>query len=566
MQIFRTRLFQRGLTAALTIGLLGLGAVATGQASAQDKPMLMEGKDTLFQRVLVRDATSRFDAPDGAAGAAVAPLTSLYVYARDAAWVQVGMDDQGGSLFWVPETTTTPWNQNIVATFEASENLDRLLFFANRDPIYDLLELETPGLRAQEYREEAEAAAAGGAPSEAVVALGPRRVVDQRDNLYVMPIIDYEEEVFDSGAFVNLLQVAVARAQPGGSSPAPAPSDRKSVPEEGAEQDTPNAAPDAPRDPNVYRAGVVFVVDTTISMNPYIQATRSALRDVYETIDAAGMSDAVSFGLIGYRDALEAAPDLGYATRTFVTLQDGTNADSFLAGIDTMTEAKNSSRNFREDAYAGVEHALTALDWSGFDGRFIVLVTDAGPRKVDDEFSQTGLSGQGLNQVVRERIGGAIAVFHLKTERGANDHASAEAEYRELTRFPNQPPFYYDIKNGDTEEFRQQAQALGAFLATDVQRFQTNPEDRLRKDGRRSIPDMDSEGGGTSGTDDDAEAGRFAGLLSAGRTMQLAYLGRTEGVKAPDVFEAFVADRDFDRTGLKPLSIRVLITKGPPPI
>ena len=560
MQIFRTRLFQRGLTAVRMVGLLGLGLISTGQASAQDKPMLMEGKDTLFQRVLVRDATSRFDAPNGAAGTAVAPLTSLYVYARDEDWVQVGPDDTGSSLFWVPEPTTTPWNQNIVATFEASENLEPLLFFANRDPIYDLLELESPGLRAQEYREQAQAAAAGGAPSEDVVALGPRRVVNQRDNLYVMPIIDYEEEVFDSGAFVNLLQVAVARAQPGQTTPTPAPSVRKSVPEEGAEPDTPNASPDAQGKPDGYRAGVVFVVDTTISMNPYIQATRAALRDVYQTIEEAGMSDAVSFGLIGYRDALEAAPELEYATRTFVNLQEGTNAASFLAGIDTMTEAKNSSRNFREDSFAGVEHALTALDWSGFDGRFIVLVTDAGPRKVDDEFSQTGLSGQGLNQVVRERIGGAIAVFHLKTERGANDHASAEAEYRELTRFPNQPPFYFDIENGDQEVFRQQAQALGAFLASDVQRFQINPEDTLRKDGRRAIPDMD-EGDGTSGTDD-AEAGRFAGLLSAGRTMQLAYLGRTEGVKAPDVFEAFVADRDFDRTGLKPLSIRVLITKA----
>ena len=554
MQVTCDRLFRIFAMAALSLGM----AVLPGTPLlAQDKPLLMDGKDTLFQRVLIRDATARYDAPDGTAGEAVAPLTPLFVYGRDNAWVQVGFEDEGEGLFWVPEASTTAWNQNIVATFEASENIDRLLFFADTDPIYDLLELETPGLRAQEYREEAEAAESGGTPSEAVVALGPRRVVDQRDNLYVMPIIDFEEEVFDSGAFVNLLQVAVARAQPGGrqpSNPAPPASDRKVVPEEG----TPNATPDADRKTDGYRAGVVFVVDTTISMNPYIQATRSALREVYQTIDAAGMSDSVAFGLIGYRDALDAAPDLGYATRTFVQLQDGTDAATFLAGIDTMTEAENSSRNFREDAYAGVEHALTAMDWSGFDGRFIVLVTDAGPREVGDKYSQTGLSGQGINQVVRERIGGAIAVFHLKTPRGANDHASAEAAYRELARFPNQPPFYYDIENGDAEIFREQAQSLGAFLAKDVQRFQTDPDDTLRKDGRRAIPEGD--GGGSSEPEDDG--GRFAGLLSAGRTMQLAYLGRTQGAKAPDVFEAYVADRDFDRTGLKPLSIRVLITKA----
>ena len=44
--------------------------------------------------------------------------------------------------------------------------------------------------------------------------------------------------------------------------------------------------------------------------------------------------------------------------------------------------------------------------------------------------------------------------------------------------------------------------------------------------------------------------------------MQLAFLGRSDGASAPDVFEAYVSDRDFDRTGLKPLSIRVLITKA----
>lgn len=32
--------------------------------------------------------------------------------------------------------------------------------------------------------------------------------------------------------------------------------------------------------------------------------------------------------------------------------------------------------------------------------------------------------------------------------------------------------------------------------------------------------------------------------------MQLAYLGRTNGTRAPDVFEAYEADRDFERTGL----------------
>ena len=540
-----TRLMRYPAALLLTAALWAAGLPMP--VAGAETPLLMPGEDSLFQRVLVRDATARHDAPNGTAGTALPPLTPLFVYERQEGWLRVAPGEQGEASFWVPESATTPWNQNIVATFEASENVGRLLFFGSRDPIYDLLELETPGLRAQALRDAAEAAESGGAASEDVIALGPQTVIDQRNSLYVMPIIDYEEEVFDNGTFVNLLKVAVARARPGtgaGATPEPAP--------------VPQAQSPAPAPPQDYRLGVVFVVDTTISMDPYIRATRDALREVYAAVEAAGMSDAVSFGLVGYRDNVAAAPDLGYAAQTFVTLQDGLTAERFLSGIDRMTEAKASSRNFREDSYAGIHHAMTDLDWSGFSGRFVVLVTDAGPRSSDDEWSQTGLSGTGMNQVVRERIGAAIAVLHLRTPKGANDHARAEAEYRDLARFPNQAPFYFGIEGGDPAAFRDGARQLGNLLAADVARFRDKPAPLPRGDGSRTI----TEGDGAAPAPAGPEAGRFDGLLSAGRTMQLAYLGSTDGARAPDVFEAYVADRDFDRTGLKPLSIRVLITKA----
>lgn len=293
-----------------------------------------------------------------------------------------------------------------------------------------MLELETPGQLAQEYRASAESAEQGGAPSEKIVALGPRRVVDQRRNLYVMPIIDYEEEVFDNGPFVNLLRVAVARAQPGGAQK------QSSQPDLGQRIKEEKSANGSGNDEG-YTLGVVFVVDTTISMDPYIDGTRDALREVYRAVNEAGVSDAVSFALVGYRDNLAAAPALDYSKRTFVSLEDGTAAKRFLDGIGTMGEAGVSSLHYREDAYAGIEHAINSLDWSGFDGRFVVLITNASPREAGDKYSQTGMSGPGMNQMVRERINGAIAVLHLKTPDGKNDHARAEAAYRDLARFPN---------------------------------------------------------------------------------------------------------------------------------
>lgn len=513
--------------------LLAPGAEAQGRT-----PLLMEGKDSLFQRVLIRDATERRDAPDGTAGARLAPLQPLFVYAKDGDWVQVGRDDRGDDLFWVEAEATVAWRQNIVATFEGSENLGRVLFFANEDAVYTAVESEDPARTAGEMRQAALQAEQGGGASEDVVALGPRATPDLRQNLYVMPILESEEAVLESnGAFVNVLKVAVARADAGA---AVAPSG-----DSGAITEAPVALPEVDREN--FRAGVVFVVDTTISMEPYIRGTRAALEEVYRSFGDLG-SEAVSFGLIGYRDSLEAAPDLGYDVRTFVTLQDGSDPAAFLAGIDSMTEAKSTSRNFREDSYAGIEAALNQLDWADFGARYIVLVTDAGPREAGDPFSSTGLTARALNSLVKERLNAALAVMHLRSEKGAQDHASAEAAYRDLARQANQGSLYFPVENGDPTTYQDAARRLGALIVEQVSDFRGGggiPEAPAMDD-PSAIPESDPL------TD---------ALRSAGRTMQLKYLGREGGVAAPDVFEAYVADRDFDRPGLKPLSIRLLLSK-----
>ncbi|NOD64580.1 MULTISPECIES: vWA domain-containing protein [unclassified Ruegeria] len=501
-----------------------LAALAVPALAQSKSPLPIEGKTSLFQRVLIRERIEAKPAPDSdGTAAALSPLQVFFVYDRDGDWMQIGASDQGDDLMWIPAAASIPWNQNIVATLEGSDNVGRVLFFNDIDPIYDIIESENPAGLAKDARDEALAAEQGGEPSETVIALGPRETIDQRQNLYVMPILSTEEAVFDIGPFVNLLQVAVASANAPNT---PLPSD-----DAGAGD---------------LKTAVVFVVDTTISMEPYIRATRDALQEVYREAAGSAAADAVSFGLVGYRDSLEAAPGLGYDVRTFVDLQEGLNVDNFLNGIDQMQEADSSSKNFREDSYHGIEHALEDMDWSGFGARFIVLVTDAGPREFDDQYSSTGLSAESLNRIIRERIGGAMAVMHLRTDRGAKDHPSAEAAYKQLTAFPNSAPLYFPIQNGDPEVYRETARTLGAIVAQQTSSY--------RRSGGDEILDEDAVS--------DEGDGRFSGLSTAGRTMQLAYLGKTEGARAPDLFEAYVADRDFDRTGLKPLSIRLLISKA----
>lgn len=540
-------------SALIRCALLGLGlplcSLALACPSRAETPLLMEGKTSLHQRVLIREITPRHSAPDQPLPDRLKPLQAFYVYAREGDWLQVGAEETGADLFWVRASATTDWKQNIVATLEGSENLGRLLFFDGYDSAYGVVEAEDPALAAAALRAEAEAAEAGGPRSERLVALGPRTTVDMRRNLYVMPILSSEEAVFENGNFVNLLQVAVARANPdraeapSASAAAPAPlTAADEVPLEDGEAPAP-AAPGSG-----YRAGVVFVVDTTISMQPYIDATRAALTEIYAQAGRSGASDKFAFGLIGFRDDAAAVPGLDYQTRTFVTLQHGASPEKFLAGMEEMTEARVSTRSFREDSYAGIDQAISAIDWTGFGARFIVLVTDAGPREAGDPLSATGLSAEGLSALARERARAAIMVMHLRTPKGAKDHATAEAAYRRLAAQPNGDPLYFPIEKGTPEIYRQKAHDVGAFIVDQVTRFQ---------DGASDLPDAP----GVAAEPAPADAG-LAAVASVGRTMHLAWLGSQKGEKAPDVFEAVVADRDFDRPGLKPLSIRVLISKS----
>ncbi|WP_299845562.1 vWA domain-containing protein [uncultured Roseovarius sp.] len=510
-----------------------ISTLVAAPGSARE-PQKMDGKDTLYKRVLIREVTNQYDSPDGTAGASLAPLQPLYVYAQDGDWIQVGPDDKGETLFWIEESKSTPWRQNIVATFEGSENLGRVLFFRTEDGVYETVESEDPARVAADFREGALAAENGGAPSDDIVALGPRATPDLRKNLYVMPILKSEEAILESNnAFVNVLKVAVARAGATGNSSGE------------ITENTP--LPEVDREN--YRAAIVFVVDTTISMEPYIKGTEAALKEVYQSFADKGIEDAVSFGLIGYRDNIEAAPDLGYDVRTFVNLNEGRDAQTFFAGIDQMNEAESTSRNFREDAYMGIDHAVETMDWSEYGARYIVLVTDASPREASDKYSATGLTAAALNSLVKERLQAFTSVLHLKTEKGRKDHAKAEGAYRELVRRSNQDSLYLPVENGDETLYREAARKIGTVATQQVLDFRNGviPDD----EGSRPIPDASS-----------ADDGFTAALQSAGRTMQLAYLGRQSGAKAPDVFEAYVADRDFDRPGLKPLSIRLLLTKS----
>ena len=219
--------------------------------------------------------------------------------------------------------------------------------------------------------------------------------------------------------------------------------------------------------------------------------------------------------------------------------------------VANLKQATVSSKEFSEDAYAGVSQALNEINWNNFGGRYLVLITDAGAIEGDNPISTTGLDAKQLRLEAQHR-GVALYTLHLKTPSGKNNHEIAQAQYNELS-FNNylNKPLYYPVNAGDVNEFGQKVDTLASALTAQVKQAYSGEE------AAGSVLTATTK---TGGDPKKSEIEEDAVLL--GKAMQLAYLGEVKGTKAPPVFKAWVSDRDFAKPTVPTAEARVLLTKS----
>ena len=500
----------------MTIGALTAAAMLQVQpALAQvDRPLLQQGKSALYQRVIaVPGAALAREAGDMSDRRTIPPFTAYYVYERQSIgereWLSVGSDSVGSIEGWLPGDEAIAWRQTLTVAFRDPAEHERVLLFGDRDSLRKIVAEDD----AQTYNRLREQAKQGVSADSPVVAIQPDSHVDIRRNFYLVPILSHED-VLVSGQQARLLRVATVPLQ-----------DTATIIE-------------------AYRTGIVFVIDSTVSMKPYIDATRDVMERVYRSIDAAELADYVSYGLVAFRDNTTAVPGLGYVTRTFGDLEAGRSGEAFLASIDSVDSAAVSSEGFNEDAYAGVAEAIRSIDWNGYYARYVIVVTDAGPRAADDPLSATGLGAESLRQLAADKDI-VIGVYHLKTPAGKENHAYAEAEYRQLSDVAGIGEFYYPVETGDVDEFEK---ALGALTG------QLTGQVRAAASGQPPVRKTVSESG------DELEAFQEK-VNRLGYGLRMRYLREQSGDQVPSLFNAWLIDRDFAAPEERALDVRVLLTR-----
>ncbi|PFG26810.1 serine/threonine-protein kinase PpkA [Pseudomonas lurida] len=493
---------------------------AVAEVDGGQRPLLMAGKKTLFQRVLSKPG-ARLSADAGSApGKALPAFSVLYVYQRKdidgSPWVRVGAATDGRSDGWLPASQVSDWKQSLVLKFTERSGRAPVMFLRQSAEVEKLLADPSAAkgvlAKAQKNSED----------NSQILALEPSASAVPQNQFYLLPIFDAKESFDENGQPVQLLNVASIDP---GSSAASKPS-------------TPviNANADA------FRTAVVLVVDTTVSMQPYIDQVRDVVHELQTRIAERGELDSVSFGMVGFRSSIKKTPGLEYVAKTLISLEQGRDPQRFLDMARQVKASTVSSHSFNEDAFAGVMQAVDGMDWSGYGGRIILLVTDAGALRKNDPFAATQMNEAEVRQAA---LGKQIKIYalHLRTDAGKKTHAGAESQYRILTADANPQigDLYTPVPGGDVRKLGERVDEIGTVFANLVHQVRSNTP--------QPVPLLNS-------------APSLADKSAAvGYAMHMDFLGRKAASQAPQLVSAWTADRDLTNPALPAFQVCVMLTK-----
>ena len=451
---------------------------------------------------------------------------------------------------WLKTNAATEWPQAITMVFTDQMGRQPVLFFKDHQALEELCSADSIKDTIEQYvtlfRKNVKL------PSDCpVIASEPfdeEGQVSQKD-FYLLPVINIDRQFSDSGT--QLLEVACLD---------PGIADTKKDEKAMVEEKNTSAIG--------MRTGIVFVVDTTKSMRPYIEQTKEIIRNVFDRMQSSPAKDKIAFAVIAFRSRPELGPGTEYNAKVvsdFTTVSERAKLEDLLSGLE---ETKASTHTFDEDSLAGVKMAVDSLQWDMVDGKIILLVTDAGPlsgpqdkRLADtkkDRSSTTGMTSESMADYLRTN-GIFLTALHVKTPQGKNDHPYAEKSYRELARLSNGRSSYLAIEAKTTAEGEARFRSVGKTIA-DI--FCKIAENQIRG-AQASRPKIQDERKELSAED---QARQIA--EACGYAMQLRFVGDRKKTTAPHVVKAWIADSDLtsleehpDNAPLPAVEAAVLLTK-----
>jgi hypothetical protein len=515
-------------------------------------PVRVRGKKTLYLKLLTRPFSRIYAEPDDekVQYEKVDTFRIYYAYSTPSeipGFYEVGTDDRGNIIGFMKEEDVIEWKQYLTLRFTNKEQ-KQTLFFRDLSDVENLIYSQNRASQIADIRRKIREISNGSIRPDdfPVIAVEPPGYVNIFLKPYLLPILSYKQVSFDDET-TRILKVA--SAVKGERKPN---SKLKMGQLEGDYRYSENADLISK-----FKADVVFVIDTTISMQPYIERIRWAVQQVAEAI--ADVSGGISFGLVAYRDDPSKVPGLEYRTKIFCDLEEGRDINTFLSKVGEVREASVPSIGFDEDVWAGIYTALK--DREGLKRRenatlFIIQIGDAGAH---DYIGETDFNALSIGQMAEDEYGKKnskvwIFSWHLKTPAAKKAHniGKAEAQFKTMVSKLPGVAFYRSIGNGSPEEFAYQTNSL---VKSFVDALKTSMQGRL--------PEISQKSGRADIT---VEEEIDMAVKAAIRAATLERIGTSKTMSgeltAPRDIQAWTLDRNLEDPQSKPMEVMLLITRN----
>lgn len=518
----------------------------------------------------------------------VKAFSPVYVFAREdldyanpadpKGWYQVGATVRQ-PLGWMQARDLMEWRQALVVSYThpgtgGEDDRKRVLMFNTQEALETVLGAEDRvGQVNQLYAQVQQ-----GHKPDTLISMEPKDFLNIENTFYILPVVGYKVETrFDDET--RLLRIAAAvpgqRATPGNETTL----QNQGYLKEQVGTEEVQLQGDLAKQ---LTADIVFVMDLTGSMGPYVELTKQAIMELAKGVIAdPEVSKAVRFGFVGYRDSIALMPKLEFTAKNFTP--DLLENTPF---VDLVTQqvsaAKVTSDDYTEEVYAGVKEALNTTRWR--DGlRFMVLVGDASAHEPDHPQSTTKLDAPRVRSLADEANAYAFAI-HLRDPQFNPDWPTAEQQFGAIaTNKGTDRPALFGVDVTKPEEFQSWAQLIAGEISQVIKQAQQTG----KVEPRTLVPaprpaEGTAEPAPVDGADGQPVAAPAPGpLMEGGPGIPLPaplpdegiqdvrqviaaalvdYLGSKEG-KPPRDFTAWAMDRDLLDPRIKSLDVRLLISR-----
>ncbi|MBM9519416.1 VWA domain-containing protein [Desulforhopalus vacuolatus] len=561
-------------------------------------PVKLAGKKVLPLQVLTKPYSTIYAEQDEKSAVVRDNLPAFqpfYVYTTpnpgdremETGWYEVGSDNHGTVVGWMKQDDVFEWKQALCLAYTLPLGRKPVLMFDSLGYIKELAGKEKD-VRIDQTASLYKTIDSGAVPSNfPVKSVEPKKAVDISKEFYLLPILDYQ--VIDIGPMEGRLVQLAAVTNAGAGAREKSDIRTNSDYLAGASSSVSEVTKKTLQKINF---DVVWVVDTTSSMQPYIDQALAIIKQVSETLGSEELAkQSLNFGIWGYRDSERDINGIGYTTHNYTPQLQG--VDDFVKTLQNVKVTQVGSVDYPEDLFSGVTEGITHTAWTPGAVRFMVILADAPSHKAGHKWNLSGNEENSLHGLARDRKVNITAI-HLKNPRASRFNPLAEQQLSVLaTKGSSDEMAYMPVDSTDMEAFSQVTSELANGLSQSLVSFKKKAAENIEKVATTTPPsatpiagdkmavldtlpsgpaDISSENGEMADLDPlnvNVDLDEITTQSSDGNTIvasmvkaaMVEWLGSSEQAKAPRDVVAWAVDKDLEDPGITSMEVRLLINK-----